>query len=42
MEAPQIIKPGKLADYLEVLSKAVFESGMSWRIVNASVIATHP
>ncbi len=35
MEAPEIIRPEKLADYLEVLSKAVFESGMSWRIVEA-------
>jgi 3-methyladenine DNA glycosylase Tag len=33
MEPPQQITPTKLADYLEVLTKAVFESGMSWRIV---------
>lgn len=35
MEPPKQIVPGKLADYLEVLSKAVFESGMSWAIVEA-------
>ena len=35
MEAPKQITPTKLADYLEVLSKAVFESGMSWAIVEA-------
>jgi hypothetical protein len=35
MEAPKQITPTKLADYLEVLTKAVFESGMSWAIVEA-------
>ena len=35
MQAPQQIKPTKLADYLEVLTKAVFQSGMSWRVVEA-------
>ena len=35
MEPPKQITPAKLGDYLEVLSKAVFESGMSWRIVEA-------
>jgi len=35
MEAPEQIKPTKLADYLEVLTKAVFESGMSWAIIEA-------
>lgn len=35
MEVPEQITPAKLADYLEVLSKAVFESGMSWRVVEA-------
>ncbi len=35
MEPPAVIKPEKLADYLEVLTKAVFESGMSWRVVEA-------
>lgn len=35
MEAPKQITPTKLADYLEVLTKAVFESGMSWRVIEA-------
>ena len=35
MEAPQQIEPTRLADYLEVLTKAVFQSGMSWRVVEA-------
>lgn len=35
MQPPEVIKPAKLADYLEVLSKAVFESGMSWRVVES-------
>lgn len=35
MEPPKQIKPTKLADYLEILSKAVFESGMSWKVVEA-------
>ena len=33
MEPPEQITPTKLADYLEVLTKAVFESGMSWRVI---------
>jgi len=32
---PEQITPTKLADYLEVLTKAVFESGMTWRVVEA-------
>lgn len=35
MQPPEIIKPTKLADYLEVISKAVFESGMRWSVVEA-------
>ena len=35
MQAPQQIEPSGLADYLEVLTKAVFQSGMSWRVVEA-------
>ena len=35
MEPPTQIEPTKLADYLEVLTKAVFESGMSWKVVEA-------
>jgi 3-methyladenine DNA glycosylase Tag len=33
--APERIKPSGLADYLEVITKAVFQSGMSWRVVEA-------
>ena len=32
---PEQIKPSSLNDYLEVMSKAVFQSGMSWKVVEA-------
>jgi 3-methyladenine DNA glycosylase Tag len=32
---PKKIKPTKTADYLEVLTKAVFQSGISWRVIDA-------
>ncbi len=35
MEAPTQITPKGLADYLDVLTKAVFQSGISWRVVEA-------
>jgi hypothetical protein len=35
MEAPKQIRPKGLADYLEVLTKAVFQSGISWRVIEA-------
>jgi len=35
MEAPTRIKPESLRDYLEVLSKSVFQPGMSWKVVDA-------
>ena len=35
MQAPQQITPTGPADYLEVLTKAVFQSGMSWQVVEA-------
>ena len=35
MEAPRQVNPRTLADYLEVLTKAVFQSGISWRVVEA-------
>ncbi len=35
MEAPARIKPNSLADYLEVLSKSVFQAGISWRVVES-------
>jgi 3-methyladenine DNA glycosylase Tag len=34
-QAPRKIRPKSLADYLEVLTKAVFQSGMSWRVIEA-------
>ena len=33
--APDQIDPQSLADYLDVMSRAVFQSGISWRVVNA-------
>jgi len=35
MEPPKQITPTRLNDYLEVLTKAVFESGMSWKVIEA-------
>jgi len=35
MEAPKQIEPTRPGDYLEVMSKAVFQSGMSWKVVEA-------
>ena len=32
---PEQIKPSSLNDYLEVMSKAVFQSGISWKVVEA-------
>lgn len=32
---PDQIQPKSLDDYLEVMSKAVFQSGMSWKVVDA-------
>ncbi len=32
---PPQIKPKRLGDYLEVMSKAVFQTGISWDVVNA-------
>jgi len=34
MEAPKQITPKRLGDYLEEMSKVVFQSGMSWAIIN--------
>lgn len=33
--APPRIEPKSLGDYLEVQSKAVFQSGMSWKVVES-------
>jgi len=35
MQAPTQIRPDGPADYLDVLTRAVFQSGMSWRVVEA-------
>jgi hypothetical protein len=35
MQAPTQITPSGLADYLDVITRAVFQSGMSWRVVEA-------
>ena len=35
MQAPARIQPKTLADYLDVLGQAVFQPGMSWRVVEA-------
>jgi 3-methyladenine DNA glycosylase Tag len=35
MHAPAKIKPRSLADYLEVMSKSVFQTGISWKVVDA-------
>ena len=35
MEAPPRIRPKGLDDYLEQLSKSVFQAGISWRVVDA-------
>ena len=32
---PKQIQPSSLNDYLEVMSKAVFQTGMSWRVVES-------
>jgi DNA-3-methyladenine glycosylase I len=34
-QPPEQIEPRSLDDYLEVMSKAVFQSGMSWKVVDA-------
>lgn len=35
LEAPNKIQPTTLDDYLEVMSKAVFQTGMSWRVIES-------
>lgn len=32
-EGPPKIKPKSLADYFEVLTRTIFQSGMSWRVI---------
>ena len=33
MQAPEQIEPKAIGDYLEVMSKSVFQTGMSWKVV---------
>ena len=35
MKPPEKIQPKTLGDYLDVMSKSVFQSGMSWKVVEA-------
>ena len=35
MEAPKRIRPKGPADYLEVMTKAVFQAGISWKVIEA-------
>src|SRR3990172_730360 len=35
MEVPKKIEPKGLGDYLEVMSKSVFQTGISWRVVES-------
>ena len=35
MQAPEQVEPKGLSDYLEVMSKAVFQSGISWKVVES-------
>jgi hypothetical protein len=35
MEGPEVIKHPSLADYLEQMSKPVFQTGISWRVVES-------
>ncbi|MDA0735185.1 MAG: DNA-3-methyladenine glycosylase I [Chloroflexi bacterium] len=35
MQAPARIQPQRLNDYLDVMSKSVFQSGLSWKVVES-------
>ena len=35
MHVPERIEPRGLADYLETMSKSVFQTGISWRVVDS-------
>jgi len=35
MPSPEKIQPTSVSDYLEIMTKAVFQSGISWRVVEA-------
>jgi 3-methyladenine DNA glycosylase Tag len=34
MQPPKQITPTNLSDYLQILSKVVFQSGMSWKVID--------
>ena len=34
MSIPERIKPQALSDYLEIMSKAVFQAGVSWKLID--------
>lgn len=38
--APPQVDPQSLRDYLDVMSKSVFQSGMSWKVVNSKWATT--
>ena len=40
MNPPEQINPTKLGDYLDVMSKAVFQTGISWRVVESKWAGT--
>lgn len=35
MDAPEQIRPKRLNDYLEVMTKAAFQSGISWKVIES-------
>lgn len=35
MQEPEQIKPSSLGDYLGIMTKVVFQSGMSWKVVES-------
>ena len=35
MQAPEQIEAASLADYLDVMTRAVFQTGLSWRVIEA-------
>ncbi len=39
-QAPKKIRQKALGDYLEVMSKSVFQSGMSWKVVEVKWLGT--
>ena len=35
MQIPERIQPHSISDYLDVMSRSVFQSGLSWRVVDS-------